>query len=99
MKKSGDDIIWLDTPKLNCWTCGWMYKRKASLKNLPINMMVNTGIPDKYIAIAAVDLMEWVPILLALYARTSLSTKQTTAQRQSSNIFEVTCLNVPLKSL
>jgi hypothetical protein len=47
----------LDTPKLNCWTCQWMYKRKASLGNLQINMMVNFGIPEKYIAIAALDLM------------------------------------------
>jgi hypothetical protein len=35
-----------------------MYWRKASLDHLPINMMVNTGIPDQYIAIAAPDLME-----------------------------------------
>jgi hypothetical protein len=40
--------------------------------------------------------LEWVPILLALYLRTSLPMKQTTAWRQSSN-FEVTCLSLPLK--
>jgi hypothetical protein len=75
-----------------------MYWRKVALDHLPNNMMVNTGIPDKYIAIAAPDLIEWVPILLVLYPRMSLPMKWTTAQRQSSNIFEVTCLSLPLVS-
>jgi hypothetical protein len=83
----------LDTPKLNCWTCWWMYWRKASLDHLLINMMVNTGIPDKYIAIVAPT------CLPCSYPRTSSPMKWTTVQRWSSSIFQVTCLSLPLTSL
>jgi hypothetical protein len=56
-----------------------MYQKNASLDYLLINMVVNAGIPDKYIAITAPDLMKWVPILLTLYMRMPLPMKQTTA--------------------
>ena len=41
-----------------------MYRRKASLDHLPIIMIVKVGTPARYIAIAAPERMEWVPMSL-----------------------------------
>ena len=55
-------IILFDTLWLNCSTCFLIYNRNASELHRPISMMVYTGTSSRYIAIAAPDLMECVPI-------------------------------------
>ena len=61
-EKSNFFIILDETFWLNCSTCLRMYSKKASEDQRPISMIVYTGISSRYIAMAAPDLMEWVPI-------------------------------------
>ncbi len=60
--KSKFRIILEDTFWLNCSTWFWMYRRKASELHLPMSIMVYTGILSRYIAIAAPDRIECVPM-------------------------------------
>jgi hypothetical protein len=53
VKKSSCVIIFWLTPELNSLTCFLMYLRKALLDHLPNSIILNTGIPARYIAIAA----------------------------------------------
>ena len=62
VKKCDVRIIRAETPALNCCTCRRMYRRKASLLQRPINMMVYTGTSFRYMAMADPLLREWVPI-------------------------------------
>jgi len=48
-----------------------MYLRKASLDHLPNSIIVNTGTPAKYIAIAALLLAEWKPICFTVKPNSS----------------------------
>ena len=41
-----------------------MYLKKASEDQRPINMMVKVGTLSRYIAMAAPERMEWVPMSL-----------------------------------
>ena len=61
-RNSRCSIILFETFRENCSTCFLIYRRKASLDQRPIIMIVQTGTSPKYIAIAAPDLMECVPI-------------------------------------
>ncbi len=54
-------IFWLIS-LLNSCTCFLMYRRKALLDQRPISIIVYTGTPARYIAIAAPLLVEWRPI-------------------------------------
>ena len=51
-----------------------MYLRKMPEDQRPISMMVKVGTLSRYIAIAALERMEWVPILLGWKPRQSLPT-------------------------
>ncbi len=55
-------IIFKEIPCKNSWTCFRIYLRKAVLDHLPINMIEKTGTPERYMAIAAPEQMECVPI-------------------------------------
>ena len=46
-----------------------MYRRKASLDQRPIIMMVKVGTLDRYMAIAALDLSDRVPMSSGLKSR------------------------------
>jgi hypothetical protein len=50
--------IFLLIPLLNSFTCFCIYLRNASLDRHPRSIIVYTGMPDKYIAIAAPLLAE-----------------------------------------
>ncbi len=64
-------IIFSLMPELNSFTCFLMYLKKASLAHLPRSMIVNTGTPVRYIAIAAPLLAEWSPIWEEVKPKTS----------------------------
>ena len=53
-------------------TCFWIYRRKASLDHLPMIMIVKVGTLARYIAIAAPERMEWVPMSSGPKPRISL---------------------------
>ena len=55
-------IIRVDTLCENCSTCFRIYRRKASLDQRPIIMIVKVGTSARYIAIAAPDRTECVPM-------------------------------------
>ena len=55
-----DKSILEETPALNSYTWQQMYQRKALLDQWPIIMIVKTGTPVRYIAMAALDQIEWV---------------------------------------
>ena len=58
-----------------------MYLRKASEDHLPIIMMENVGTPSRYMAIAAPDRREWVPI--SSLVKPSFSSPMTDAAERS----------------
>ena len=68
-----------------------MYLRKAWLDHLPIIMIVKTGHSPKYMAIAAPDLIEWVPMSLALTPSMSSPIAMTDALRESTISSDVMC--------
>jgi hypothetical protein len=49
----------------------WMYRRKASEDQRPMSMMVNSGTPARYMAMAPPDRMAWVPMSSCKKPRTS----------------------------
>lgn len=74
------EAIFADTPEVNWRICFLMYLMKESLRQRPMSMMVMMGTPDRYIAMAPPERMEWVPMSLALKPRAS-SPMLSTAQR------------------
>ena len=54
--------ILLDIPLLNSSTCRRIYLRKASEDHRPISIIMKTGVSSMNIAIAAADLIDFVPI-------------------------------------
>jgi hypothetical protein len=56
-------IIFDEIPCKNSCTCFCMYLRKAVLNHHPTCMIKKTGVPAKYIAMAAPDLIDFDPIL------------------------------------
>ncbi len=65
-------VILLETLWQNCLTCFWMYRKEASLDQQPIIMMRQTEQLPKNMAIAALELIECVPISSFLICSTSL---------------------------
>ena len=55
-----------------------------------MSMMVKTGTPARYMAIAAADRSEWVPTSVAEYPRASLPMHVTTARMLMRTCLEVT---------
>ena len=55
-----------------------------------MSMMVNTGTPAKYMAMAAADRSEWVPTSVAEYPSSSLPMHVTTARMLVRTCLEVT---------
>ena len=64
-----------------------MYRRKASLDQRPIIMIVKVGTSARYIAIAAPDRTEWVPMSSGLNPSLS-SPSDLAADRSLANIVE-----------
>ena len=62
VKKEECLSILRETLCVNCSTCFLIHLRKASDDHLPIIMIENVGTPSKYMAIAAPDRIEWVPM-------------------------------------
>jgi hypothetical protein len=62
-------------------------------------MIVNTGMPAKYMAMADLDRMECVPILFVLYPSVFSPMKQTIACSQSSVTLDVICFRFLLESM
>ncbi len=56
-------IIFNEIPCKNSCTCFCMYLRKAVLDQHPMSMIEKTGVPAKYISMAAPDLIDFDPIL------------------------------------
>ena len=65
----------------NCSTCFCMYRRKASEDQRPIIMIENVGTSSRYIAIAAPDRMECVPMSSGL--KPSLASPRVRAAERS----------------
>jgi hypothetical protein len=71
VKKFSFWIILSEIPLLNSFTCFQMYCKKASLDHLPNNMILKTGTPARYIAMAEPLLAEWRPIWFVVKPRIS----------------------------
>ena len=78
--KCSKSSIRFDTPIVNCSTCSRMYSRKASLLHLPIRMITIVWIPDRNIAIAPPERMEWRPISSLVNPRDSAPMMSTIAR-------------------
>jgi hypothetical protein len=78
-------IIFEDMPCENSWTCFLMYLRKAVLDHLPISMIEKTGTPARYMAIAAPEQMDLVPIS-DRWIPSFVSPIETTTSRHTSAI-------------
>ena len=63
------EMLWV-----NCSTCFQMYLRKALEDQRPMSMMVKVGTLSRYIAMAAPEQMEWVPMSLGWKPRRSFPT-------------------------
>jgi len=88
-----------DTPELNSCTWRWMYHRNASLDHLPMSMIVKTGTPARYMAMADPERMECVPNSRAVNPSTSSPTDFTLARSLFNSILEESwdsLLSVPL---
>ncbi len=77
-------IFWL-IPVLNSLTCFLIYLRNASLDQRPNNIIVNTGMPARYIAMAAPLHAEWRPIWFAVNPSSSLPIAVAAKQRRFSS--------------
>ncbi len=77
-------------------TCFLIYQRKASLDHWLMSMIVYTGHLPRYMAIAAPDLMEWVPIFSLEIPRHALPMEPMALQRAVITCQDVTCLMEPL---
>ncbi len=73
-------------------TCFLIYRRKALLDHWRMSMIAYTGHSPRYIAIAAPNLMEWVPILSLEIPRRALPMAPTALRRALITCWDVTCL-------
>jgi hypothetical protein len=71
VKKFSFWIIFVLISVLNSFTCFLIYLRKASLDQRPNIMIIITGTPLRYIAMAAPLRAEWSPICFAVNPRMS----------------------------
>ena len=65
-------IIRFDIPLLNSKTCLLIYFKNASEDQRPTSIIINTGVSSRNMAIAAADLLEWVPMSSGLKPKVSL---------------------------
>jgi hypothetical protein len=72
-----------------------MYRRKASLDHRPKSIIVYTGMPFRYIAIAEEDRREWSPHSSGLMFKDSEFASLRNWQSISRAALELTLLQVP----
>ena len=73
-------------------TCLRMYRRKASLDHLPMIMIVNVGTLERYMAMAAPERRECVPISFSEKPRASLPSVLAVHLREFLMVVEVSSL-------
>ena len=74
------------TPKVVSGTCILRYLINVRLRHRPISCIVSQGTPARYIAIAAPDRIECVPILSAFMPTSRLSPTMVVASLSLSSI-------------
>jgi hypothetical protein len=80
---------------VNCMTWVRRYRRKASLDQRPMSMMVYAGTPAMCMAIAAAERIEWVPHSSGLKPRRSVPMSATAFPMRVVFSFPVTWVNFP----
>ena len=65
-------IILLEIPLLNSKTCRRIYFKNASEDQRPTSIIIKTGVSSRNMAMAAADLLEWVPMSSGLKPKVSL---------------------------
>ena len=93
--KCSNASIRCETPKVKLSTCSLMYSRKASLHHRPTRLMIIVEIPERNIAIAPPERIEWRPISNSVKPNTSLPINITIARSLASTCIELISVDFP----
>ena len=84
-----------DIPLLNSRTCRLMYLRNASDFQRPTSIIMYSGVSSMNIAIAAADLLDWIPMSSDPYPKTSFPMAVALARNASRMSYWLNSSNLP----